>query len=174
MLQRANWKVIGVLVAMSAAGILMTSWPSWAQQNVDAVPAYGQPGAKKEQADTQPDLKRAADELVKLKQYLDMLKADYDRKAAQLQEAQKKPATIEQRLSEIEHKLDMIIAALGKRGPMAIMPGMAPPTLYYNPVAPAVKPFTPAQPYAPTQPRQPTPEGNGFAPVFPATEPGKQ
>jgi hypothetical protein len=172
--QCAKWKVICILAAMTTAGVLIPNWPSWAQQNVDTVPAFGQPGAKKEKApDAQLDLKRTAEELAKLKQYLDMLKADYDSKAAQLQDAQKKPATIEQRLSDIEHKLDMIIAALGKRGPMPFAPTMAPPATYFTPQPPTGK-FAPAQPpYAPTQPRQPTPEQSGFTPVFPAQEPAR-
>ena len=176
-MQRANWKVIGILAALTAAGVLVPNWQSWAQQNAGPV-EYGQFGAKKEKPqDTQPDLKRTAEELAKLKQYLDMLKADYDSKAAQLQDAQKagqqKPATIEQRLSDIERKLDMIIATLGKKGPTAFAPAMMPPNPLVTPVPPAGK-FAPVQPpYAPTQPRQPTPEGNGFAPVFPAVDPGK-
>jgi hypothetical protein len=179
MFQLANGKVIGILAALTAAAVLVPNWPSWAQQSADPVPYYGQSGAKKEKPqDTQPDLRRTAEELAKLKQYLDMLKADYDSKAAQLLDAQtavqQKPATIEQRLSEIERKLDLIIATLGKKGPTAFAPTMVPPNPLVTPVPPTGK-FAPAQPpYAPTQPRQPTPEGSGFAPVFPAPEPAKQ
>jgi hypothetical protein len=178
MFQRANWKRLGILAALTVASVFIPNWQSWAQQNADPAPNYGQSVAKKEKPqDTQPDLKRTAEELAKLKQYLDMLKADYDSKAAQLQDAQKasqqKPATIEQRLSEMERKLDLIIATLGKKGPTAFAPTMVPPNPLVTPVPPAGK-LAPAQPpYAPTQPRQPTPEGSGFAPVFPATEPAK-
>jgi hypothetical protein len=177
MFQRANGKVIGILAALTAAAVLVPNWPSSAQQSAGPV-EYGQPVAKNEKPqDTQPDLKRTAEELAKLKQYLDMLKADYDSKAAQLLDAQKagqqKPASIEQRLSEIERKLDLIIATLGKKGPTAFAPAMVPPNPLMMPVPPAAK-FAPAQPpHAPTQPRQPTPEGSGFAPAFPATEPAK-
>jgi hypothetical protein len=175
MVQRPNWKVLGILAAMTSAGVLILSWPSWAQQNFDRAPTSGQPAAKKEQApDTQPDLKRTAEELAKLKQYLDMLKADYDAKVAQLKDAQKaqqKPGTIEQRLSEIERKLDMIIATLGKKGPTAFGPTMAPPNPYTTPVPP-VGPVPPAHaPVAPPQPRQPAQEQSGFTPVFPVQEP---
>jgi hypothetical protein len=174
MLQRANWKVVGILLAMTAASILIPNWPTWAQQNSYRTGDYDQPGAKREQPqDTKSDLKRTADELAKLKQYLDMLKADYDSRAAQLQDAQKagqhKPATIEQRLSEIEHKLDLIIAALGKRGPMATEPSLAPLGTITTPVPPGVQPV-------PAPRRQPPvpPEASTVAPVFPAPEPAKR
>jgi hypothetical protein len=175
MVQRANWKVLGILAAMTTAAVLILNMPSWAQQNFDRAPTYGQPAAKKEQApDPQLDLKRTAEELAKLKQYLDMLKADYDGKVAQLKDAQKaqqKPGTIEQRLSEIERKLDLIIATLGKKGPTIFAPTMTPPNPSTAPVPP-VGPVAPAHPpVAPAQPRQPAVEQSGFTPVFPVQEP---
>jgi hypothetical protein len=166
MLQRANWKVVGILAVMTTAGVLMLTWPSLAQQNIDRAPAYGQQGTKRDQAsDTQPDLKRTAEELAKLKQYLDMLKADYDAKAAQLKDAQKKPATIEQRLSDIEHKLDQIIAALGKKGPMTYGNATTPPTPPTTPV-PLERNLAPEQD-PPFQPPQPAKESS-LTPAVPA------
>jgi beta-lactamase regulating signal transducer with metallopeptidase domain len=108
---------LGFLVVLALAAVLLPLWPSWAQQS-KRYPL--DPAATDTQPQQNPaDLKRTAEELVKLKQYLDMLKEDYDLKARALRDAERQiekakmakagPMTIEQRLTEIEKKLDQML-----------------------------------------------------------------
>ena len=140
-----------------------------------------------------PDLKRTAEELAKLKQYLDMLKEDYEKKAAILRAAEKEerqraaerakaayaktsPMSIEQRLTEIERKLDQVLSQVrdlqkqfGKKSTAAV------PYLHYNQdlvypanphgMMPGQYPST-INPPTP-QPKKSDPGMSNFAPVFP-------
>jgi hypothetical protein len=187
----------GFLLVVAAAALLLPLWPSWAQQHNNA-DALAKPPVEvgQQQPQNPPDLKRTADELAKLKQYLDMLKEDYEKKAAVLRAAEKEerqraierakaanaktsPLSIEQRLTEIEKKLDQVLSQvrdlqkqLGKRSTAAG------PYQEYNYQIPAypLKDWTyprgkmpgqdPANPLTP-QPKKSDPSMSDFAPAFP-------
>jgi hypothetical protein len=75
----------GFLLVVAAAALLLPLWPSWAQQQNNADPLAKPPvDVGQQPPQNPPDLKRTAEELAKLKQYLDMLKEDYEKKAASL------------------------------------------------------------------------------------------
>jgi beta-lactamase regulating signal transducer with metallopeptidase domain len=120
---------LGFMVVVAAAALLLPLWPSWAQQNITDPLAKTDRNLGQQQQQNPPDLKRTAEELAKLKQYLDMLKEDYEKKAATLRAAEKEerrrevervkatvvvkgPMSIEQRLTEIEKKLDSILSQM--------------------------------------------------------------
>jgi beta-lactamase regulating signal transducer with metallopeptidase domain len=166
---------LGFLTVLAAAALLLPLWPSWAQD-------YSRKSTTPDLPQTPPDLKRTADELAKLKQYLDMLKDDYEKKAAALREAEMReaekakaltrkagPATIESRLAEIERKLDLVLGQvrdlqkqLGKKGPAAY-PGN------YYPADPNTFAPVPKGAYDPVAPPVPT---KGVVPLGRPPQPG--
>jgi bla regulator protein blaR1 len=183
---------LGFLVVVAAAALLLPLWPSWAQQQSPTDPTAKTPvNVGQQQPQNPPDLKRTAEELAKLKQYLDMLKEDYEKKAAILRAAEKEerqraaerakaayaktsPMSIEQRLTEIEKKLDQVLIQVrdlqkqfGKKSTAAV------PYLHYNQdlvypanphgMMPGQNPIYPPTP----QPKKSDPGMSNFAPVFP-------
>jgi hypothetical protein len=181
------------LAVLAAAAVLLPLWPSWGQDKVKRDPTNYQPQQKPD------DLKRTAEELGKLKQYLDMLKDDYDKKAAELRNAQQReaakakaalaqtgPVTIEQRLADIEKKLDLVLGQVhelqkqfAKKGWAGAYPVPDTKADYYNPAG--VRPGYPMKPldlnpYAPKEKEKPKTPGfgadNPLDPTAPVPSPG--
>jgi hypothetical protein len=110
---------IAIMVTIAAAGLLCAWGQGRAQQITPPQPKQGE-----------LDIKRTAQELDKLKREIDVLQEDYKAKLVQLKEAQKKaaaaaaPRSIEERLTDIEKKLDLVIAQLAKKGWATTAPTM--------------------------------------------------